>query len=301
MFMFKRYGICLLGLLLIFTCSCNKDKKDWREARTSKTITGFEKYLREHPDGDFAVQAQGQIAWIEFGNAKDSRSIVELKYFISQYPDSTLANQANRLMWKYAHAKQERLTLEEMANCSIVVETSGGNFEFRLLPHKAPGHCRNIIKLAYLDYYNGQTINSVRPDKWIRMGDQAGNGMGGPGYMIKAEINDAPLQRWSVMMWHLENVPDSAGSQFFVFLDVAPELEGKYTIFGEVSDGMDAMENISRAKTHVINGRGTLKPDPPVLIKKVWVRGFDLDQKIFDSDLATIGKTNTDNNEGESQ
>ncbi len=134
-----------------------------------------------------------------------------------------------------------------------VIETSMGTIEFKFLPDKAPGHVKNFKQLAKNGFYDGTTFHRVIPGFMIQGGDpnsklddRKKHGMGGPGYTIKAEFNDTPHTRGIVSMARSRD-PDSAGSQFFIVVKDANFLDGQYTAFGQVTEGMDVADKIVSA------------------------------------------------------
>ncbi len=131
-----------------------------------------------------------------------------------------------------------------------VLETDYGNIVFEFLPDKAPGHVENFKKLARSGFYDGTAFHRVIPGFMIQGGDpnskdddRSNDGLGGPGYTIKAEFNDVPFERGVVGMARSRD-PNSAGSQFFIMVARAPSLDGQYTAFGRVVQGMDAVDKI---------------------------------------------------------
>jgi len=131
-----------------------------------------------------------------------------------------------------------------------VVETNKGKIVFELFPHKAPETVRNFVKLANEGFYNGIRWHRVVPGFVIQGGcplskddDPKNDGLGDPGYKIKAEFNDVPHLKGTVAMARAQD-PDSAGSQFYICLDAQPNLDGNYTVFGKVTEGMDVVEKI---------------------------------------------------------
>jgi cyclophilin family peptidyl-prolyl cis-trans isomerase len=132
-----------------------------------------------------------------------------------------------------------------------VIETNKGTIVFQMFPHKAPKTVNNFIKLANKGFYDGIKWHRVEPGFVIQGGDPlskddnpANDGLGGPGYEIKAEINDVPHTKGVVAMAHNAKSIDSAGSQFYITLADTPHLDGGYTVFGKVSEGMDVVESI---------------------------------------------------------
>lgn len=125
-----------------------------------------------------------------------------------------------------------------------VLETTKGVIKFKFFTADAPATCENFIKLAVSNFYNGLTFHRVEPNFVIQGGDPAGNGTGGPGYNIKAEFNKNLHLDGTVAMAR-SNDPDSAGSQFYICLAAVPFLDGKYTVFGQVTEGLDVVHKIA--------------------------------------------------------
>lgn len=124
-----------------------------------------------------------------------------------------------------------------------VIETDKGTIKFSFFKDDAPNTVDNFIKLAQKGFYNGLTFHRVVPGFVIQGGDPNGDGTGGPGYTIKAEFNQRPHLYGTVAMARSMN-PDSAGSQFYICLGAQPALDGKYTVFGQVTEGMNVVEQI---------------------------------------------------------
>lgn len=126
---------------------------------------------------------------------------------------------------------------------AIITMEKGGQIEMELYSDSAPKTVENFTKLATKGFYDGLTFHRVEPGFVVQGGDPQGNGMGGPGYMIKAEFNERPHKRGALAMARSSD-PDSAGSQFYICLAPAPFLDGKYTVFGQVVKGMDLVDGI---------------------------------------------------------
>ena len=136
------------------------------------------------------------------------------------------------------------------SNEIAVIETTLGNIELEFLEDKAPGHTKNFKDLANKGYYDGTTFHRVIPGFMIQGGDsnsksedRSMHGMGGPGYSIKAEFNDTPLDRGILSMARSSD-PNSAGSQFFIVVKASHFLDKQYTAFGRVIKGMDVVDKI---------------------------------------------------------
>jgi cyclophilin family peptidyl-prolyl cis-trans isomerase len=132
----------------------------------------------------------------------------------------------------------------------IQMETSKGTIMIDLWPELAPGHCRNIIGLARIGYYDGLSFHRVIPGFVIQGGCPVGTGTGGPGYTIDAEFNDKPHDPGVLSMARTQD-PNSAGSQFFLCLAKVPYLDKNYTAFGKTTDdaSLDVVKAIGAVKT----------------------------------------------------
>ncbi len=145
-----------------------------------------------------------------------------------------------------APLKTYEITRDEiaaMAATKAVIETKFGKITLRFFPDSAPQHVKNFLELAKQGFYNGTIFHRVMQNFMIQGGDPKGNGTGGPGWTIKAEFNSRPHKRGTLSMART-NVPDSAGSQFFICVADAPFLNNQYTVFGEVVDGMEVVDKI---------------------------------------------------------
>ena len=137
-----------------------------------------------------------------------------------------------------------------MSDIDAVIETTHGNIEIKLFDDKAPGHVKNFKDLAEKGFYDGTTFHRVIPGFMVQGGDpntkeedKSKHGFGGPGYTIKAEFNDTKHTRGMISMARAQD-PDSAGSQFFIVVKDSFFLDGQYTVFGEVVNGMDVADKI---------------------------------------------------------
>jgi cyclophilin family peptidyl-prolyl cis-trans isomerase/HEAT repeat protein len=144
---------------------------------------------------------------------------------------------------------------------NAVVTTTRGSFTIELLPGDAPLTVDNFIQLAKRGYFDGITIHRVVPNFVIQDGDPRGDGNGGPGYQIRCEINEVPYNRGAVGM--ALSGKDTGGSQWFVTHSPQPHLEGGYTVFGNVVNGMDVVDNIARGDVirsiSILEGRAPRK------------------------------------------
>jgi peptidylprolyl isomerase len=128
-----------------------------------------------------------------------------------------------------------------------VMETTHGRVLIELLPDLAPNHVARIKELAQEGFYDGVVFHRVIDGFMAQTGDPTGTGTGGSGRRLKAEFSDASHQRGTVSMARA-NHPDSADSQFFICFGDASFLDGKYTVWGRVTDGMDNVDKIKRGE-----------------------------------------------------
>jgi len=127
---------------------------------------------------------------------------------------------------------------------TAVIETNKGTIKFRFYEEDAPETVANFIKLADKKFYDGLKFHRVVPGFVIQGGDPSGDGTGGPGYTIKAEFNSRKHLDGTVAMARSAH-PDSAGSQFYICLGAQPFLDGKYTVFGQVTEGLEVVHKIN--------------------------------------------------------
>ena len=125
-----------------------------------------------------------------------------------------------------------------------VIELSGGKkIVVELYSDSAPKTVENFKKLVQKGFYNGLAFHRVVPGFVAQGGDPDGNGNGGPGYTIPAEFNNRPHVTGTLGMARGSD-PNSAGSQFYICLSPQPDLDKKYTVFGQVVEGMEHARNI---------------------------------------------------------
>lgn len=145
--------------------------------------------------------------------------------------------------------------MSEMATptATIHVQVKGeswGDIQLKFFPDVAPNHVNNMVKLAKEKFYDGTTFHRVIPGFMIQGGDpnskdqdRSRHGMGGPGHRVNAEFNHRPHKRGTLSMARSQE-PNSAGSQFFICVADSNFLNGQYTVFGEVVQGMDTVDRI---------------------------------------------------------
>jgi len=148
---------------------------------------------------------------------------------------------------------------------SATLHTNHGAIGIELFDEDAPKTVDNFLKLARDGFYDGVIFHRVIPDFMIQGGDPTGTGTGGPGYQFEDEFNDRKVERGALAMANAG--PNTNGSQFFIVTtEAAPWLDGKHTVFGRVTDGMDVVDTISGLDTDARD-----KPREDVVIDRVEV------------------------------
>ncbi|HWI54762.1 MAG TPA: peptidylprolyl isomerase [Desulfobacteria bacterium] len=151
---------------------------------------------------------------------------------------------------------------------------NGGKIKVELYPKIAPNTVNNFISLVKKGFYNGLIFHRVIPGFMIQGGDPQGTGIGDPGYSIKGEFavngfsNNLKHERGVISMAR-SIMPDSAGSQFFIMVKEAPNLDGNYAAFGKVIEGMGVADEIVNAPRAAKD-----KPIEDQKMKKVTVETF---------------------------
>jgi cyclophilin family peptidyl-prolyl cis-trans isomerase len=146
---------------------------------------------------------------------------------------------------------------------AATLHTNHGAIEVELFDDDAPKTVENFLRLARDGFYDGVVFHRVIPDFMIQGGDPTGTGMGGPGYSFEDEFNEHKVERGALAMANAG--PNTNGSQFFIVTtQAAPWLDGKHTVFGRVTGGMEAVDSIERTDTDAQD-----KPREPVVIERV--------------------------------
>ena len=131
---------------------------------------------------------------------------------------------------------------------TLVLELKTGNVIIQLRPDIAPGHVERVKKLAREGFYNGIIFHRVIPGFMAQTGDPTGTGTGGSKYgKLKAEVTPTAFERGTIGAARSQS-PDSADSQFFICFTHAPHLNGNYTVWGKVVDGMQHVDQIAKGE-----------------------------------------------------
>ena len=150
---------------------------------------------------------------------------------------------------------------------SATINTSEGPIEFELFDADAPKTVANFRDLAGKGFYDGLIFHRVIKDFMIQGGCPQGNGTGGPGYKFADEFNDHKIVRGALAM--ANSGPNTNGSQFFIVTaDACPWLDGKHTVFGQLTGGEAVIDAIEAAPT---DGRD--RPTEPIVLESVALAG----------------------------
>ncbi|ROR29363.1 peptidyl-prolyl cis-trans isomerase B (cyclophilin B) [Mobilisporobacter senegalensis] len=161
-------------------------------------------------------------------------------------------------------------------NPIVTIELETGKIiKLELYPEIAPVTVNNFISLVNKNFYDGLIFHRVIEGFMIQGGDPEGSGMGGPGYSIKGEFSlngfDNTLKHTAgVISMARSQMPNSAGSQFFIMHKDSPHLDGSYAAFGKVTEGMEVVNEIATTQTDYSD-----RPATPQVMKKVTVELFD--------------------------
>ncbi len=157
---------------------------------------------------------------------------------------------------------------KHMANHIAVFETSLGDFEIALYDDKTPITVKNFIDLANKGFYDGVIFHRVIDGFMIQGGDPTGTGTGGPGYTIEDEFTpDLTFDGEGILAMANTGRPHTGGSQFFITLAKTDWLNGKHTIFGRVTKGMDVVKKIGKVDTDFAD-----RPLEDVVIKHIEIK-----------------------------
>ncbi len=161
---------------------------------------------------------------------------------------------------------------------TLILETTQGPVTIEMRPDLAPGHVARIKELVREGFYDGIVFHRVIDGFMAQTGCPHGTGTGGSGKKLKAEFNKEPHVRGTTSMARAAS-PDSGDSQFFICFDDASFLNGQYTVWGKVTDGMDNVDKIKRGEPVKIPTRSSrrtwrpTRPDPASPRQEIGVMG----------------------------
>jgi peptidyl-prolyl cis-trans isomerase B (cyclophilin B) len=161
-----------------------------------------------------------------------------------------------------------------------VMQTNLGRIVLGFLPEVAPNHVQNFKDLARSGFYDGTKFHRIIPGFMIQGGDpntksddRSTYGMGGPEKRVKAEFNSTKHLRGVVSAARTQD-PDSAGSQFFLMVKDSPHLDGQYSAYGRIVEGMDVVDKIVALPR---DNRDNPKPENPAIVETVTIAAWPLE------------------------
>lgn len=134
------------------------------------------------------------------------------------------------------------MTIDVDKKYTAVIKTAKGDLNLELYAKDAPVTVNNFVTLARKGFYNGLTFHRIIPGFMAQGGDPSGNGTGGPGYKFQDEFSSRTHQAGSLSM--ANSGPNTNGSQFFICYEPQPHLNGKHTVFGQLTQGMDVLKKL---------------------------------------------------------
>lgn len=133
-----------------------------------------------------------------------------------------------------------------LSNVKAIIKTIHGNITLRFYPKQAPNTVTRVLQLLNDGFYDGLPFHRVVEGGFIQTGDPTSTGKGGSGVILKAEFSELQHIKGTVAMARSHNDVDSADSQFYIALTTLPHLDGKYTIFGQVTEGIEVLDKIKK-------------------------------------------------------
>jgi peptidyl-prolyl cis-trans isomerase B (cyclophilin B) len=143
-------------------------------------------------------------------------------------------------------SKPPEMQIDATKDYTVSIETNRGTIELKLHPQHAPQTVNNFVFLAKQGYYDGVKFHRVIADFMIQTGDPTGTGRGGPGYKFADECKGNPLKHDRGVISMANAGPNTNGSQFFITHVATPHLNGKHTVFGKVTSGLDIVDTIEQ-------------------------------------------------------
>lgn len=218
------------------------------------------------------VAAAGVGIWLSKRNAAETAVSVPQPTPTPSVTEQAQAPETANGCTRAYNPKQFEGKTVDYKNKTATIQVKGfGPFSVELNDTAAPKTVENFVKLAESGFYNCLTFHRVAKDFVVQGGDPEGNGTGGPGYTIPAEIK-LPHTKGAIAMARTGDQVNptraSSGSQFYIALQPLPMLDGAYTVFGQVTSGMDVVEKIGGVE--IVGGQDG-PPKEPVVIESVTI------------------------------
>lgn len=160
-----------------------------------------------------------------------------------------------------------KMTIDEEKNYTALLKTSEGDIKIKLHADKTPKTVNNFVNLAKKNFYDDSVFHRVIKGFMIQGGDPTGDGTGGPGYKFDDESFDGEYVRGIVAMANAG--PNTNGSQFFIVHEDSKSLKKNYTIFGEVTEGIEVVDKIAEGEVTESASGEQSKPKDPVKVESV--------------------------------
>jgi cyclophilin family peptidyl-prolyl cis-trans isomerase len=148
------------------------------------------------------------------------------------------------------------MTIDQSKRYFATIKMDIGDIRLELFPNDAPHHVNSFVFLSREGFYDGVTFHRVIPGFVAQAGDPTGTGSGGPGYTIQDEVNSRTFEDGTLGMAKTSQ-PNSAGSQWFICYAAQPNLNGGYTVFGQLLEGRDVLDQITPRDPSVAQAPGT--------------------------------------------
>ena len=219
--------------------------KAWRKAFAAALATGEADLVASALDAAASLAEGGRELLAARRHDPDDRVRERARRLLAEKYGEETPKDARALATRHGPEDYRRVAERSLAGrVEARVETTRGAFTAELLPEAAPMTVESFVDLARRGFFDGTTIHRVVPDFVVQAGDPRGDGTGGPGYSLRDELNPLPYVRGRIGM--ALSGPDTGGSQWFVTLSRQPHLDGAYTVFGEVTEGMSVVERIEQ-------------------------------------------------------
>jgi len=219
-------GLVAIGLAV---AACNGDDKDGDAG--SKTVTS-QFNASQTPGSSSGTEATGATPGA--GSTQQAASNGTADAGATQTGGTTTKS----------YSGKPELAIDEDKAYFATIKMDIGDIKIELFPDEAPETVNSFVFLARDGYFDGLTFHRVIPGFVAQGGDPTGTGRGGPGYTIPDEVNDHKFIDGAVGMAKT-SAPDSAGSQFFICYAPQPNLDGAYTVFGQIAEGRDVLDKIT--------------------------------------------------------
>lgn len=217
----------------------------WHEAFRALVASGEADLVASALDAAASLPQGGRELLAAQRDASDDLVRERARRLLRERFGETSSGSPRSVATRLAAAEYRRLAERaEGPRLRVLVETTRGSFEAGLFPDAAPMTVESFVSLARAGFFDGTTIHRVVPDFVVQAGDPRGDGTGGPGYAIRDELNPIPYVRGRLGM--ALSGPDTGGSQWFVALSRQPHLDGGYTVFGEVTSGIEVVDRIEQ-------------------------------------------------------